>query len=71
MACYADDLAPFVLESVNRLDERECIGAGAYGCVYKVTVKEVTCAAKRLHDVLVTHTWTSIQQKFAAEQWRI
>ena len=67
MACFADDLAPFVLESVNRLDERECIGAGSYGCVYKVTVKEVTCAAKRLHDVLVTHTWTSIQQEFAAE----
>ena len=65
------ELAPFVLENVKGLDSCEKKGSGAYGAVYEVTVKGVTCIAKRLHDILVTEVSpsekSSIQQKFTAE----
>ena len=65
------ELAPFVLEDVKGLDCLEQKGSGAYGAVYEVTVKGVTCIAKRLHDILVTQVSrqerTSIQKKFADE----
>ena len=66
----SDDLTPFVLENVKRLDS-EMKGSGAYGAVYEVTVNGTTRIAKRLHDILVTQISrqerTSIQEKFAAE----
>ena len=69
MASY--DLTPFVLENVNGLNSGEKKGSGAYGAVYEVTVKGVTCIAKRLHDILVTpvspHERGAIQKKFAEE----
>ena len=65
------ELTPFVLENVKGLDSGEKKGSGAYGAVYEVTVKGVTCIAKRLHDILVTQVSprekSSIQQKFTAE----
>ena len=67
----SDDLTPFVLKNVKGLDSGEKKGSGAYGAVYEVTVKGVTCIAKRLHDILVTqvslHESTAIQKTFAAE----
>ena len=67
------DITPFVLKSIKGLDSAEKKGSGAYGTVYKVTVKGVTCIAKRLHDILVDVTKVSsrerasIQRKFVAE----
>ena len=67
----SNDLTPFVLKNVKGLDSGEKKGSGAYGAVYEVTVKGVTCIAKRLHDILVTqvslHESAAIQKKFAAE----
>ena len=67
-----DELIPFVLKNIKGLDSSaEKKGSGAYGTVYKVSVKGVTCIAKRLHDILVTNVSprerASIQRKFAAE----
>ena len=65
------DLTPFVLKNVKGLDSGEQKGSGAYGAVYEVTVRGVTCIAKRLHDILVTQVSRqerdSIQRKFVAE----
>ena len=66
------DLASFVLENVEELESGEKKGAGAYGAVYRVTVKGVTCIDKRLHDILVKpevprRQRESIQEKFYAE----
>ena len=67
----SDELAPFVLKNVKGLDSDEKKGSGAYGAVYEVTVRGVTCIAKRIHDILVTQVSprerTSVQQNFAAE----
>ena len=64
-----DELIPFVLKNIDSSVEKK--GSGAYGTVYKVSVKGVTCIAKRLHDILVTDVSprerASIQRKFAAE----
>ena len=66
-----DELASFVLKNVKGLDSGEEKGSGSYGAVYEVTVKGVTCIAKRIHDILVTqvspHERTSVQRKFVAE----
>ena len=67
-----NELTPFVLKDVKGLDSGEQKGSGSYGAVYEVTVKGVTCIAKRLHDILVNQEVsrqekTSIQRKFAAE----
>ena len=67
-----NELTPFVLKDVKGLNSGEQKGSGSYGAVYGVTVKGVTCIAKRLHDILVNSQVSrqekiSIQQKFAAE----
>ena len=67
----SDELTPFVLKNVKGLDSDEKKGSGAYGAVYEVTVRGVTCIAKRIHDILVTQLSprerTSVQRKFVAE----
>ena len=67
----SDELASFVLKNVKGLDSGEEKGSGSYGAVYEVTVKGVTCIAKRIHNILVTqvspHERTSVQRKFVAE----
>ena len=65
-------LSPFVLEGVEGLDSGEKKGSGAYGAVYRVTVKGVTCIAKRLHDILTNpevsaEEKASVGRKFSAE----
>ena len=67
----SDELTPFVLKNVKGLDSDDKKGSGAYGAVYEVTVRGVTCIAKRIRDILVTQLSprerTSVQRKFVAE----
>ena len=72
MAAIADELAPFVLPNVRGLASGDHKGSGAYGAVYEVTVNDVRCIAKRLHDILVNEEVSSrerasIQEKFRQE----
>ena len=67
----SDHLTPFVLADNVKGFHSEKKGSGAYGAIYEVTVKGVTCIAKRVHDILVTQVSprerTSVQQKFVDE----
>ena len=71
-----DELAAFIIDHVEGLEEGikkdEEAGHGAYGVVYKVTVRGVPCIAKRLHKLLVnqmvpTREKGGIVEKFQQE----
>ena len=73
-----DELAPYVVEQVDglkdclKIDGEQAAGKGAYGAVYKVSVRGFPCIAKRLHEMLVSshipvEDKTEMQEKFRKE----
>lgn len=71
-----DALAPFIVEKVEGLEDilkkNEQTGHGAYGAVYKVSVRGIPCVAKRLHKVFMSaqvaaEEKTTMQEKFRRE----
>ena len=52
-AVIPKDLRPFVIKSMEGLEEGRERGRGCYGAVYEVRVNSIPCIAKRLHDILV------------------
>ena len=67
MVSPIDELAPYVLTEVEGLDTGDRKGAGAYGAVFEVTVKGVSCIAKRVHAILVDQE-VSQRQKAAVRE---
>ena len=63
------ELSPFLLRNVDGLDSSSVDGSGAYGIVYKVTVKGVQCIAKRPHSIFLDRL-DSDSKKVMKEKFR-
>ena len=70
MMATPDELAPFVLCDVRGLDSGEKKGSGAYGAVYEVSVKGMSCIAKRIHDILVNQEVSQRERESVQQQFR-
>ena len=65
-----DDLARFVLQHVDVLEEGEEKGSGAYGVVHTVRVGGTKCIAKRIHRILHDREVPPRQQDFIRQKFR-